>query len=198
MSISLRSPKALLLIVLCAPLLALAAPQVELKTSMGTIVVELNAEKAPKTVDNFLAYVRDGFYDGTIFHRVIDGFMIQGGGFTVGMKEKPIQRPAVENEAKNGLRNEVGAIAMARTRDPHSARAQFFINLVDNDRLDYPSFDGWGYAVFGKVVQGLDVVQKIGKVATTQVGIHRDVPREPVIIESVRLLPEKASPTGRR
>lgn len=188
--------KSLFAILSIAPTLALAGPQVEMKTSMGTMIIELNDEKAPRTVENFLAYVRDGFYDKTIFHRVIDGFMIQGGGFVAGMKEKPTPRSAIDNEAKNGLRNEAGAIAMARTSDPHSARAQFFINLVNNDRLDYPSFDGWGYAVFGKVVQGFDVVQKIGKVATTQSGPHRDVPVQPVIIESVRILSDK--PVGTR
>ncbi len=167
------------------PVLA-ANPQVELKTSQGVIVIELNAEKAPKTVENFLQYVKDGFYNGTIFHRVIDNFMIQGGGFEAGMKEKATRAP-IQNEAKNGLKNVVGSIAMARTSDPHSASAQFFINTKDNPGLDYPSPDGWGYAVFGKVVQGLDVVQKIGRVTTGR----QDVPQTPIVIESAKLLQEK-------
>ncbi|MBI3141130.1 MAG: peptidyl-prolyl cis-trans isomerase [Rhodocyclales bacterium] len=166
-----------------------ANPLVELKTNMGSIVLELYPEKAPKTVANFLQYVKDGFYDGTVFHRVIDGFMIQGGGFEPGMKQKATRAP-IENEAKNGLRNEPGSIAMARTQDPHSASAQFFINLVDNRPLDYPSRDGWGYAVFGKVTQGVDVVQKIAKVKTGNAGFHQNVPVEPVLIESARLLPD--------
>jgi peptidyl-prolyl cis-trans isomerase A (cyclophilin A) len=176
-----------LLSTLCLALPALAAnPRVELKTNQGVIVLELDAEKAPKTVENFLQYVKDGFYNGTIFHRVIDNFMIQGGGFTTEMKQKEPRAP-IPNEAKNGLKNVTGSIAMARTGDPHSATAQFFINLVDNAPLDYPSRDNWGYAVFGKVVQGLDVVQKIGKTATAT----QDVPRSPIIIESAKLLPEK-------
>ncbi len=175
---------------LSAPAVLAANPQVELKTSQGVIVLELDAEKAPKTVENFLQYVKDGFYDGTIFHRVIDGFMIQGGGMTADMKEKPTRAP-IPNEAKNGLKNVAGSIAMARTRDPHSASAQFFINLVNNAPLDYPSRDGWGYAVFGKVVQGFDVVQKIGKVATGNAGFHQNAPATPIVIESAKLLPEK-------
>jgi cyclophilin family peptidyl-prolyl cis-trans isomerase len=180
-------------LVLAFPALA-ANPAVEMKTSMGTIVIELYPDKAPKTVDNFLQYVRDGFYKGLIFHRVIDGFMIQGGGFEPGMKEKETRAP-IPNEAqqalKAGLRNEPGTLAMARTRDPDSATAQFFINLVNNDKLDYPSFDGWGYAVFGKVVQGFDVVQKIARVPTGAVGFYRDVPTTPVVIESVRIIEQK-------
>ena len=177
----------------CGLLLSLHAfaanPMVEMKTNMGTVVIELYPEKAPKSVDNFLQYVKDGFFNGTIFHRVIDGFMIQGGGFDRDMKQKPTRAP-IENEAKNGLKNEVGTLAMARTPAPHSATAQFFINLVDNSGLDYPSRDGWGYAVFGKVAQGYDVVQKIAKVKTGNAGFHQNVPVEPVLIESVRLLPE--------
>ena len=162
---------------------------VKLHTTLGTIALELDAAKAPGTVKNFLAYVEAGHYDNTIFHRVIDGFMIQGGGFEPGMKQKPTRAP-IENEAKNGLKNAAGTLAMARTQDPHSASAQFFINLVDNRPLDYPSRDGWGYAVFGKVTQGLDIVQKIAKVKTGNAGFHQNVPVDPVIIESARLLPE--------
>ena len=167
-----------------------ANPAVEMKTNQGTIVVELYADKAPKSVANFLQYVKDGFYNGTVFHRVIDGFMIQGGGFTPAMKEKGTRAP-IENEARNGLKNSVGTLAMARTGDPHSATAQFYINLVDNTPLDYPSHDGWGYAVFGKVTQGLDVVQKIAKVKTGNAGPYQNVPSTPVVIESAKLLPEK-------
>ncbi len=170
---------------------ALAAnPAVEMKTSQGAIVIELYADKAPKSVANFLQYAKDGFYNGTVFHRVIDGFMIQGGGFTPDMKQKEA-RAAIENEAKNGLKNSVGTLAMARTGDPHSATAQFFVNLVDNLALDYPSRDGWGYAVFGKVTQGIDIVQKIAKVKTGNAGPHQNVPTTAVVIESVKLLPEK-------
>ncbi|MBZ0127164.1 MAG: peptidyl-prolyl cis-trans isomerase A [Rhodocyclales bacterium] len=166
-----------------------ANPVVEMKTNQGLLVIELYADKAPKTVENFLQYVKDGFYNGTIFHRVIDGFMIQGGGFEPGMRQKPTRAP-IENEAKNGLKNAAGTLAMARTQDPHSASAQFFINLADNNPLDYPSRDGWGYAVFGKVTQGFDIVQKIAKVKTGNAGYHQNVPVTPVLIESVRLLPE--------
>jgi cyclophilin family peptidyl-prolyl cis-trans isomerase len=166
-----------------------ANPMVEMKTNQGTITIELYPDKAPKTVDNFVQYVRDGFYNGTLFHRVMNGFMIQGGGFEAGMKEKAT-RPPIENEAKNGLRNEVGTLAMARTSAPHSASAQFFINLVNNNRLDYPSFDGWGYAVFGRVVNGMDVVKKIATVPTGNAAGHQNVPVTPVIIESAKLLPE--------
>jgi peptidyl-prolyl cis-trans isomerase A (cyclophilin A) len=168
-----------------------ANPVVEMKTSAGTIVIELYPEKAPKTVENFLQYVKDGFYNGTIFHRVIDGFMIQGGGFEQNMKEKDTRGP-IQNEAKNGLKNEAGTIAMARTSNPNSATAQFFINLVNNAGLDYPRPDGAGYAVFGKVVQGFDVVQKIGKVPTgTASFMFENVPKTPIVIESVKLQPEK-------
>jgi cyclophilin family peptidyl-prolyl cis-trans isomerase len=167
-----------------------AAPTVEMQTSIGNIVIELDATKAPKTVENFLQYARDGFFTGTIFHRVMEGFMIQGGGFTKEMEQKPAERK-VENEGKNGLKNMRGAIAMARTADPHSASAQFFINHKDNPMLDYPSRDGWGYAVFGKVTEGIDVVDKIAKVATGNRGGHQNVPLEPVIIQSVKIIPEK-------
>ncbi|WP_126444796.1 peptidylprolyl isomerase [Sulfuricystis multivorans] len=180
-----------LLSALFFPLAAAAAnPQVELKTSLGVIVLELDAARAPKTTENFLQYVKDGFYDGTIFHRVIDGFMIQGGGMTPDMKEKPTRAP-IPNEAKNGLKNVTGSIAMARTRDPHSAAAQFFINVKDNAFLDYPGQDGWGYAVFGQVVRGLDVVQKIAKVPTGNAGFHQNVPLTPVVIETARILDKK-------
>ena len=165
-------------------------PMVEMKTNQGVITIELYPDKAPKTVENFIQYVKDGFYNGTIFHRVIPGFMIQGGGFEPGMKEKATRKP-IENEAKNGLHNEAGTLAMARTSDPHSASAQFFINLVNNNRLDYPSFDGWGYAVFGRVTSGMEVVKKIATVQTgNAAGGHQNVPTTPIIIESAKLLPE--------
>lgn len=174
-----------------APALA-ADPRVELKTSMGTIVLELYPDKAPKTVANFLQYVKDGHYQGTQFHRVIDSFMIQGGGFDRNFKEKPT-RASIENEAANGLKNDIGTIAMARRPDPHSASAQFFINLKNNDFLNYrePSAQGWGYTVFGKVVSGMDVVDKIAKVATANAGPHQNVPREPVVIESASVINPK-------
>ena len=164
-----------------------ANPQVELKTNQGTIVIELAADKAPKTVENFLQYTKDGFYNGTIFHRVIDGFMIQGGGFEAGMKEKATRAP-VQNEAKNGLRNVTGTLAMARTRDPHSASAQFFINLKDNGFLDYPGQDGWGYCVFGKVTEGMEVVNKIKGVKTGNRQGHQDVPVEDILIEKAEVV----------
>jgi peptidyl-prolyl cis-trans isomerase B (cyclophilin B) len=167
-----------------------ANPHVELKTSVGVIVVELDAEKAPLTVNNFQQYVKDGFYNGTIFHRVISGFMIQGGGMTPDMKQKDTRAP-IQNEAKNGLKNVPGSIAMARTQDPHSASAQFFINLAYNAPLDYPSRDGWGYAVFGKVVQGMDVVEKIAQVNVGNAGFHQNVPTTPIVIESARLIEKK-------
>lgn len=169
---------------------AWAAPTLELQTSMGRIVVELDAEKAPKSSANFLQYARDGFYNGTVFHRVIPGFMIQGGGFDASMNKKSTREP-IENEAKNGLKNRRGTIAMARTMDPHSATAQFFINHNDNLPLDYPSRDGWGYAVFGKVTEGMEVVDKIAKVPTANVGMHGDVPRTPIVIQNVRIISEK-------
>lgn len=167
-----------------------AGPQVEIKTNQGSIYVELNPEKAPVTVKNFLQYVKEGFYNGTIFHRVMPGFMIQGGGFEPGMKEKATQDP-IANEAKNGLKNVAGSIAMARRQDPNSATAQFFINHVDNPMLDYPRPDGAGYAVFGQVVQGMEVVQKIARVPTGNAGFHQNVPVTPVVIESVKLLNEQ-------
>ncbi|MDD5177447.1 MAG: peptidylprolyl isomerase [Sterolibacterium sp.] len=167
-----------------------ANPVVEMKTSQGTLIIELYGDKASKSVANFLQYAKDGFYNGTVFHRVINGFMIQGGGFTPDMKQKPTRAP-IENEAKNGIKNSVGTLAMARTGDPHSATAQFFINLVDNGALDYPSPDGWGYAVFGKVTQGFDTIQKIAKVQTGNAGQHQNVPTTPILIESVKLLPNK-------
>ena len=158
-----------------------------LTTNQGNIKLELDAEKAPKTVENFLSYVSSGHYDGTIFHRVIDGFMIQGGGFEPGMKQKPTNEP-IENEAKNGLKNEPYTIAMARTSAPHSASAQFFINIKNNSFLDYPGQDGWGYCVFGKVVEGTDVVDKIKTVKTTRTGMHSDVPVEDVVIEKAEVV----------
>ena len=167
-----------------------ANPRVVLETSKGEIVLELNAEKAPETVANFLAYVDEGFYDGTIFHRVIPDFMNQGGGFTPDMRPKPT-RAAIRNEADNGLRNELGTVAMARKPDPHSATAQFFINTKDNAYLDHTSKDprGWGYAVFGKVVEGMDTVKAIASVSTTRRNGMSDVPVEPVIIRSARRQP---------
>jgi cyclophilin family peptidyl-prolyl cis-trans isomerase len=161
--------------------------QVLLKTNMGDILLELYPEKAPKTVANFLQYVKSGHYKGTIFHRVIDNFMIQGGGFDQNMKEEPTKAP-IENEANNGLKNEAYSVAMARTQDPHSATAQFFINVKDNAFLDYPSRDGWGYAVFGKVTKGTDVVDKIKKVETGNNGMHQNVPLKPVVIESASVI----------
>jgi peptidyl-prolyl cis-trans isomerase A (cyclophilin A)/peptidyl-prolyl cis-trans isomerase B (cyclophilin B) len=162
-------------------------PQVLLKTSMGDIVLELYADKAPKTVDNFLQYVKSGHYSGTIFHRVISNFMIQGGGFDKDMAQKPTREP-IENEAKNGLKNDVYTVAMARTSAPHSASAQFFINTKDNDFLNYPGQDGWGYAVFGKVAKGKDVVDKIKAVPTGNKGMHQNVPTTPVVIESASVI----------
>ena len=159
---------------------------VTLKTNFGDIVIELDAAAAPKTVANFEQYVTDGFFDGTIFHRVINNFMIQGGGFTPDMDQKETREP-VENEANNGLKNDVGTIAMARTMAPHSATAQFFINVSNNSFLDYPGQDGWGYCVFGKVTDGMDVINKIKVVATGNAAGHSDVPVEPVIIESATL-----------
>ena len=158
-----------------------------LTTNHGQITIELNAEKAPKTVENFLAYVKSGHYDGTIFHRVIDGFMIQGGGFTPDMRQKPAEN-TVENEANNGLTNDHYTIAMARTSDPHSAGAQFFINVKDNDFLNYPGPDGWGYCVFGKVTAGTDVVDKIGVVETGRRSMFSDVPVEDVLIEKAEIV----------
>ncbi|HTN67237.1 MAG TPA: peptidylprolyl isomerase [Burkholderiaceae bacterium] len=158
-----------------------------LTTNHGNIKIELDADKAPKTVANFLGYVNSGHYNGTIFHRVIDGFMIQGGGFEPGMKQKPTTAP-VENEAANGLKNEPYSLAMARTSDPHSASAQFFINIKNNSFLDHPGQDGWGYCVFGKVVEGTEVVDRIKAVKTTRTGMHADVPVDDVIIETAEVV----------
>jgi len=166
---------------------AAADPRVEMKTSAGTITLELYPSKAPKTVENFLQYVRDGHYNGTIFHRVIPGFMVQGGGMTANMAEKKT-RPPIPIESKNGLKNEIGTLAMARTNNPNSATAQFFINVSKNEFLDYPGQDGNGYTVFGKVVNGMDVVSKIVAVPTGSKGMHQDVPRTPVLIESASVV----------
>jgi peptidyl-prolyl cis-trans isomerase B (cyclophilin B) len=165
--------------------------KVLLKTNKGDITLSLDAAKAPKTVANFVQYVKSGHYDGTIFHRVIDNFMIQGGGMTTGLKEKK-SGAQIENEANNGLKNERGTLAMARTSDPHSATAQFFINVNDNDFLNHtsPSAQGWGYAVFGKVIDGLDVVDAIRKVKTGNAGFHQDVPAEDVLLEKASVLEE--------
>ncbi len=159
---------------------------IKMHTSQGVITIELDAAKAPVTVENFLRYVREGFYQDTIFHRVISNFMIQGGGLSTNMANKPTHEP-IKNEADNGLANQRGTIAMARTSDPHSATAQFFINVVDNTFLNHraPTPDGWGYCVFGTVVDGMDVVDRIRAVPTTNTGFHQDVPVEPVIIEKV-------------
>lgn len=186
---------------------AQAGPKVLMKTSLGDITIELNEEKAPETVKNFLAYVKEGFFDKTVFHRVMEGFMIQGGGFALkedGSIEQKETKAPIQNEAKNGLKNERGTIAMARTSDPHSATAQFFINHnpMGNASLDYPSFDGWGYAVFGKVVSGIEVVDKIAAVSVGEKPLKarrgkelveapmENVPNEPVVIESVKLVTE--------
>ncbi|MFH9089441.1 peptidylprolyl isomerase [Streptomyces sp. NPDC017673] len=162
---------------------------VELNTNFGRIVLELNDAEAPKTVENFLSYVRGGHYDGTIFHRVINGFMIQGGGFTPDMDQKPTQAP-IQNEADNGLKNDNYTVAMARTNDPHSATAQFFINVSDNAFLNYSakSPTGWGYAVFGKVTEGRDVVDSVKAVKTGSRRGHQDVPTESVVIESAKVI----------
>ena len=162
---------------------------VKMQTSKGTIVLELDAGKAPATVENFLTYAREGFYDGTIFHRVISNFMIQGGGFTEDMTQKPTHDP-IKNEANNGLGNDTGTIAMARTNDPHSATAQFFINVQDNGFLNFTGENvrGWGYAVFGKVTEGMDVVNAIRNVATGNRGSFQDVPEETVTIEKVSIV----------
>jgi peptidyl-prolyl cis-trans isomerase A (cyclophilin A) len=176
-----------------AVLAADATPQVSMKTSMGEIVVELDHDKAPKTVDNFLQYVKSGHYKGTIFHRVIDGFMIQGGGFDAKLKQKPTKKP-VQNEANNGLTNAPYTIAMARTADPHSATAQFFINVADNEALNYPGRDGFGYTVFGKVVKGQEVVDKIKGVLVDDKGMFQNVPVVPVVITSATILKTPVQP----
>jgi len=173
----------LLLSVACCAEIAADNPRVLLKTSMGEIVLELNQAKAPISVANFLQYVNDGHYNGTIFHRVIENFMIQGGGFDKNMSQKATRAP-IENEAKNGLKNDKYALAMARTSSPHSASAQFFINTKNNQFLDYPGQDGWGYAVFGKVIKGMDVVNKIRQVPTGR----QDIPVEQVVIESAAVI----------
>jgi cyclophilin family peptidyl-prolyl cis-trans isomerase len=184
----------LMMALMADPGAAAVAPRVALETSAGQIVIELDAAKAPQTVENFLTYVRDGFYDGTVFHRVIPDFMIQGGGFTAEMQQKQVRSP-IQNEARNGLRNTRGSVAMARTNNPHSATAQFFVNLVDNVALDQASArpGDFGYAVFGHVVSGMDVVDKIALVRTGNRGPHRDVPVEPVVIRSAKVVePPKA------
>jgi peptidyl-prolyl cis-trans isomerase B (cyclophilin B) len=160
---------------------------VKLETSLGTITLQLDAEKAPLSTQNFIDYVNSGFYNGTVFHRVIPNFMIQGGGFEPGMNQKQTKAP-IKNEAANGLKHEIYSIAMARTGDLHSPTAQFFINTTNNSFLDYPGQDGWGYAVFGKVVEGKEVVDAIGKVKTGTSGFHRDVPKEDVIIIKAEVL----------
>ena len=165
------------------------AAHILMTTTVGPMTLELDADNAPKTVENFLSYVSSGFYDGTVFHRVINNFMVQGGGFTADMEQKATQAP-IENEANNGLKNARGTIAMARTQDPHSATAQFFINVQDNDFLNHTAenMQGWGYAVFGKVTEGEDVLDKIRCVQTGNQAGHQDVPVEPIIIESVTVI----------
>ena len=165
-----------------------AGPKVEFKTNLGNFVVDLDSDKAPKTVNNFLGYVKSGFYNGTVFHRVINGFMVQGGGMTSGLKEKTT-RATIQNEASNGLSNKTGTLAMARTMEPHSASSQFFINVANNAFLNHTekSDRGWGYTVFGKVVKGMDVVDKIAKIPTD----GGDVPTQTIVIESVTVLPNK-------
>lgn len=160
---------------------------IKITTNLGEILVEVDAEKAPKTAENFLTYVKEGFYDGTVFHRVIPNFMIQGGGFLTGMVQKQGHDP-IENEAKNGLSNLTGTLAMARTMDPHSASSQFFINVADNKFLDYPGQDGWGYCVFGKVVEGMDVVNKIKDTKTGSLMGHQDVPLDEITIQKAEVV----------
>lgn len=185
---SLRALLASAAIALALP--AGAAPTVELETSLGAIVIELNAEKAPKSVANFMQYAHEGFYNGTVFHRVMPNFMIQGGGFEPGMRQKAT-RGEIPNEGQNGLKNVRGSIAMARRAQPNSATAQFFINHVDNGMLDYPNPDGAGYAVFGKVTRGMDVVDRIAQVPTGNAGPHQNVPLTPVVIKNVKIISEK-------
>ncbi len=172
---------------------ASATPQVEIKTTMGDIVVELDREKAPKSVENFLTYVKSGFYKGTIFHRVIDGFMIQGGGFDEKLKQKKVNKP-VPIESQNGLSNVTYSLAMARTGDPNSATSQFFINVADNEALNYPGRDGFGYTVFGKVIQGQEVVDKIKGVLVDDKGIFQNIPVIPVVIKSATILKTPIQP----
>lgn len=177
----------LVVMLVAAPVFAAEFPKVKVETSLGDFVVELDPGKAPKTVSNFLYYVKTGYYNNTIFHRVIDGFMIQGGGFTENMEEQPTKRAAIENEAANGLKNKRYSIAMARTQDPHSATSQFFINVKDNAFLDYTNntVSGFGYAVFGRVIKGMDVVDKIKMVETGRSKGASDVPIKPVIIKAI-------------
>jgi cyclophilin family peptidyl-prolyl cis-trans isomerase len=179
---------------LLASLAVWAAPTVEMTTNMGKFTMELFPDKAPKTVEMFLYNAKHGFYEATIFHRVIDGFMIQGGGFNQAMDKKKEITPALQNEATNGLSNDRGTVAMARTQDPHSARVQFFVNLKNNDFLNHKTTGdprGWGYTVFGKVTQGMDVVDKIAKVPTGNAGYYENVPTTPVIIQNVKIISEK-------
>lgn len=174
-------------VVLHSNALAQNTPKVKFQTTQGEFVVELFPEKAPVTVQNFLQYVKDKHYDGTVFHRVIENFMIQGGGFNATMTEKTTRAPIVL-EARNGLRNDRGTIAMARTREPNSATAQFFVNVVDNNNLNAPQPDGNGYAVFGKVVSGMDTIDKVRKVSTTNMGMFQNVPSTPIVINSATLV----------
>jgi cyclophilin family peptidyl-prolyl cis-trans isomerase len=184
-----RCTLGLVLLLLAAMPARAANPVVELSTSFGPIRIELYADKAPKTVANFLQYAKEGFYDGTIFHRVIPGFMVQGGGFTADMAQKKTREP-IANEAQNGLKNTTGTIAMARTSEPHSATAQFFINVADNEFLNFtgPTQQGFGYCVFGRVTQGMDAVNKIVAVRTGNRSGHQNVPLEPVLIKSVHVI----------
>lgn len=190
----------ILCVLIAAPAFAQDLPRVSLQTSAGTIVIELDSERAPMSVDNFLGYVNSGFYSDTLFHRVIDGFMIQGGGFSPKFMRKQTKSP-IQNEANNGLKNRAYTISMARTNSPHSATSQFFINTVDNPNLDHtaPTGRGWGYAVFGRVIEGFEVVDNIGTVATGSAGpFPRDVPTEAIVIEAVTLMGEDgagAAPT---
>jgi cyclophilin family peptidyl-prolyl cis-trans isomerase len=184
-----RKAAAILFVALVGSGTAVAGPMIEMKTSLGPITIELYPEKAPKSVENFLQYVKDGFFKGTIFHRVIPGFMAQGGGFTTEFQQKDTREP-VRNEADNGLKNTRGTLAMARTQNPHSATAQFFVNVADNGFLDHtaPNTRGWGYAVFGKVVKGMDVVDAIVQVPTGDRGPFQNVPITPVVIEDARIV----------
>jgi peptidyl-prolyl cis-trans isomerase A (cyclophilin A) len=184
---TLRRLLAGLILTSMATLACAQAPKVKLDTTEGTIVLELAPDKAPKTVANFLDYVKAGHYNGTVFHRVIDGFMIQGGGFDDKLAQKPTKAP-IPLEAKSGLKNVRGSVSMARTGDPNSATSQFFINVVDNPRLDYPNPDGNGYAVFGRVVEGMEVVDRIKAVPTTSAGPHANVPVKPIVLRSATLV----------
>ena len=191
--LTMKMTKVFLSTLACAALITMSAPaeatKVKLQTSMGDIVLELNAKKAPKSVANFLGYVKSGHYNGTIFHRVIDNFMVQGGGLDANMRKKPAKK-TVTNEADNGLKNVVGSVAMARTNDPHSASAQFFINVNNNKFLNHTSKDsrGWGYAVFGKVIKGMDVVNKIKVVKTKKVGGRGDIPVNPITLKKATII----------